>query len=125
MIELKSVVCEDIYEQETTIVFSRKENKASVYCSDNTMLTKIQKLLNTPDSEWELKGMDEDKEGNPTGYFFECPKNLISLRAKKKVGKEYTDEERAAFAERMQRALNKSSDADDNTEENDTDEDEI
>lgn len=115
MIELKSVVC-DMDEQETTIVFSRKENIAYVYSSDNTMLTKIQKLLNAPDSEWQLIKTSKDRDGNPTGYEFTVNKKMVSLRAKKKPGREFTEEERKALGERL-RGLKSSPDDDEDTDE--------
>lgn len=112
MIELKSVVC-DMDEQETTITFCRKENIAYVYSSDNTMLTKIQKLLNAPDSEWNLKQTFKDRDGNPTGYEFTVNKKMVSLRAKKKPGKELTEEERKALGERLRGSKSVSEDDED------------
>lgn len=109
MTELKTVTC-DMDEQETTITFSRKEDKAYVYTSDNTMVTKIAKLLNAPDSLWTLENVIRDKDGNPTGYEFSVPKKMVALRSKPKVTKELTDEERQALRNRL-RGLTGASDA--------------
>lgn len=119
MIELKTVDC-DMEEQETVISFSRKDERATVYCSDNTMLTKIQKLLNAPDSEWTLEQTFKNTDGKPTGYEFSVTKKLIALRPKKKVGKELTEEERLALGARL-RGSKSVSDADDDAIDEDED----
>ena len=100
MIELKSVRCA-AEEQETTITIMRDENKIRLYTSDNTRVSKMQKLINAPDTTWTLVKTAFDREGNPTGYFFECSdKKMLGLRAKKQAAREMTEEERAILAER-------------------------
>ena len=120
MIELKSTDCTDVEEQETTITYGRKDTLAYVYCSDNTVLTKIQKLLNTEGSEWKLIRIIKNQEGNPTGYEFTVPKKMISLKAKKKAGRELTEEERKALGERL-RGIRKASNSDADEPEEDED----
>lgn len=103
MIELKSCVC-STEEQETTIQISRDGNEIRLYTSDNTRLTKMQKLINAPGTLWKLVKADYDKEGNPMGYFFVCSdKNMLALRVKPQV-KEYTEEEKAALTARLKEA---------------------
>ena len=66
-----------INEQETTISFMRNSDKAIVYTSDKTMLTKLHKLAKKP--EW--KRIDQGRiKGDIVSETFECPKKLISLR---------------------------------------------
>ena len=40
-----------IYEQETNINFMRDEDTATVYTSDSTTMTKLDKLIALPDTE--------------------------------------------------------------------------
>lgn len=98
MIELKSCVC-STEEQETTIQISRDGNEIRLYTSDNTRLTKMQKLINAPGTLWKLVKADYDKEGNPMGYFFVCSdKNMLALRPmKKEVSEERKQAAREAF----------------------------
>ena len=64
-------------EQETTINIMRTDDKASIYTSDKTMITKLEKLLNAKDSDWRLVKRYDD------AITVEAPKDLISFRAKK------------------------------------------
>lgn len=91
MIQLKSVKCA-AEEQETTITIMRDENKIRLYTSDNTRVTKMQKLINAPDTTWKLVNVDYDADKQPRGYFFECDnKKMLTLKVKKK---EATEESR-------------------------------
>lgn len=96
--ELKPVKC-NVEEQETTITISRTDGIIHLYTSDNTRISKMQKLLNTKGTEWRLDKVTYDKEGNPTGYFFSCSnKKMLSLRPKKT---EMSEERKAVLAERF------------------------
>ena len=67
-----------VNEQETTISFMRNSDKAIIYASDKTMLTKLHKLAKK-NSEW--KRIDQDRlKGDIVSETFECPKKLVSLR---------------------------------------------
>ena len=67
-----------VNEQETTISIMRNSDKAIVYTSDKTMLTKLHKLVKK-NSEW--KRIDQGRlKGDIVSETFECPKKLISLR---------------------------------------------
>lgn len=98
--ELKPVKC-SVEEQETTITFDRTSNRLCLYTSDNTRITKMQKLINTQGTAWKLEKEVMDSNGNPTGYFFSCSdKGLLTLRVKK-VDREYTEEQKEALRERL------------------------
>ena len=62
-----------IREQETTISFVRNSDKAIVYTSDSTMLTKLHKLVQKNPKEW--KKIDEGRlDGAVISETFECPR---------------------------------------------------
>lgn len=92
-------------EQETTITFDRVSKQLRLYTSDNTQITKMQKLINASDSAWKLEKIVLDKDGEPTGYFFSAAdKKLLTLRAKKT---RLSDEQKTAVRERFLRAKKK------------------
>lgn len=105
---LKSVKC-NANEQETTIQYSRDSKELHLYTSDNTVVTKMNKLLNAPGTKWRLERTTY-LDGEPTGYFFVCEdKKAISLKAKPvtREKKELTEEERAVVRTRLHTARSK------------------
>ena len=97
---LKSVKC-NISEQETTIQYSRDSKELHLYTSDNTVVTKMNRLLNTPGTSWRLEKTTY-LDGEPTGYFFVCEdKGLITLRAKKTESRQLTEEHKQKLRDRM------------------------
>lgn len=99
--ELKPVKC-NVEEQETTITISRADGIIHLYTSDNTRISKMQKLLNAKGTEWKLDKVAHNKDGEPTGYFFSCSViNCLSLKAKKAKGREFTEEEKNAAREKF------------------------
>lgn len=101
MIELKAVKC-NVEEQETTIQISRTDGVIHLYTSDNTRISKMQKLLNAKGTEWKLDKAAYNKDGEPTGYFFSCNnKKMLSLRAKPAERSPMSEEQKAALAERF------------------------
>lgn len=88
----------DPEEQETTISFSRRDKKVTIYTSDNTTLNKIKKLIDKNPKDWIYK-CQYNQKGEPTGYFFETNKNNISIRsgARKQLSEEQKDEVRKRF----------------------------
>ena len=103
--ELKPVKC-NVEEQETTITISRADGVIHLYTSDNTRISKMQKLLNTEGTEWKLNKVTHDKDGEPTGYFFSCDnKKMLSLRPKKM---EMSEERKAMLTERFAKINSKS-----------------
>ena len=95
-------------EQETTISWYRRDAVASVYTSDNTMLTKMKKLMaKSPDCK--LKNITWGKDGEPTGYFFEVPVRFVKVLKPKEV----SEEQRAALSERLKAMRGTEQDNDD------------
>ena len=102
--ELKSVKC-NAEEQETTITISRADGVIHLYTSDNTRVTKMQKLLNTKDTEWKLDKVPYNKDGEPTGYFFSCSnKKMLGLSAKSTEHAPMSEEQKAKIAETLAKA---------------------
>lgn len=89
-------------EIETTITMTGNgANGFRVYTTSNSMLTKIGKLLDAPDTAWKLEKVERYSDGVPSGYFFTCSvRNCLSLKAKK-VSREFTEEEKEALAQRF------------------------
>ena len=105
--ELKSVKC-NAEEQETTITISRSDGVIHLYTSDNTRVTKMQKLLNTKGSEWKLDKVTYNKDEEPTGYFFSCNnKKMLSLRAKPAEHAPMSEEQKTKIAEALAKARSK------------------
>jgi hypothetical protein len=107
-----------VNEQETTITFSRDSDKAVIWTSDTTVMTKLDKFSESKDSpDWKcthvskIMGTDEiaDKE-------YEVKKRLISFRSAVPAAREMTDEERAAAAERFRKYRENARNAGGNTE---------
>lgn len=89
-------------EQEFTITASRNDKKITIYVSDNTFLTKVKRAFAANPTGW-TGYMVKNKEGNPTGYFFETSKKYLTLRTKDRT-KELTEEQKAAVAERLKKS---------------------
>lgn len=68
-------------EQETTISWSRADNIARIWSSDNTFITKIKRKMKSSPANWKCFEGSKNAHGDVTGYFFECPRKLVSLRA--------------------------------------------
>lgn len=89
-------------EQETVIRFDRNSDKATVYTSDYTEMTKLHKLIRKTDSEWKLLHTDT-QDGDIVGETYECPKKLISLRSKS-TGRSMSEEQRKTASENLKKA---------------------
>ncbi len=83
-----------ISEQEVCINFMRDEDFATIYTSDTTYMTKLDKLCKTSPDMYSLIA----DTGRGKTYRVE-DKTLISFRAKKK--RELSDEQKIAAGERM------------------------
>lgn len=83
-------------EQETTVQMSRTEDVAYVWTNENTMVTKIKKLIGRAPDQWKLVKISTNAAGEPVGYFFECPRKAIKLGVENSI----SDEARAAMSER-------------------------
>lgn len=92
-----------VNEQETVINFMRDSDKAIIYTSDTTMLTRLHKLVEKNPKEW--KQIDQGKSnGEIVSETFECPKKLISFRSST-ASRVMTEEQRKAARERMKEWL--------------------
>ena len=91
-----------VNEQETTIQFDRAGDKANIFTSDSTVMTKLDKLVENSDI-WECSGEVMDMNGYLFGKEYRCPKNMISFRSKKKSMPELTEEEKQKKAELLRR----------------------
>lgn len=93
-------------EQETVVNFYRTDHRMSIYTSDQTMITKLMKLLKKSEQNEEagyILVREEKMNGRVVAIEVSAPKHLISLRTPKKK-RELTDEERKAMADRMRMA---------------------
>lgn len=93
--ELKLSNSVSILEQEVSINFMRDENFATIYTSDTTYMTKLDKLCKTSPDMYSLIA----DTGRGKTYRVE-DKTLISFRAKKR---EISEEQRIAAGERMRK----------------------
>lgn len=84
-----------IQEQETYIHWMRDEEFATIYASDSTSITKLDKLCKTSPDMYQLI------EETSISKTYRCnDKSLVSLRAKKR---ELTDEQKQAAGDRMRK----------------------
>lgn len=90
-----------LQEQETTVNFYRDSDICTVYTSDSTVMTKMDKLVENPKApHWRMKKEHRLQSGELVGKTYETHKRLISFRAD--ISKrELTEEQKKAAAERM------------------------
>jgi len=62
-----------INEQETTFVFKRNSDKATIYSSDERILEKLHKLVKKNPNDWKLIGQIKINE-EIVSETFECPR---------------------------------------------------
>lgn len=90
-----------IEEQETCVNFLREDSRAVIYTSDTTMMTKLNKLVETAGTEWRKERETYlQRTGELIGVFYSCPVEFISFRTKR-VKRNYSDEQRQKIAERL------------------------
>lgn len=78
--DIKTVACLK-EEQETVINISRTDDTVEIWTSDNTMVTRLGRMLKMFPNNWKCYEGSKDAQGNLSGYFFECPKRAISFRS--------------------------------------------
>ena len=88
-----------IDEQETIIQISRDGNLARVSTSDSTMMTKLDRLAEDPESDWTLDVITYCGEDICEKTYL-APKSLISFR-KAQGTRVMTPEQKAQAAERL------------------------
>lgn len=84
-----------VNEQETTISIMRDENFVTLYTCDSTMITKLNKLIESSPNTYVITRQEKE------GVFVKFPKKLLSLR--RPVTKEKTPEQLAIAKERMRK----------------------
>ena len=90
-----------VQEQETTVSFFRDSDICTVYTSDTTIMTKLDKFVESEGAPfWKLKEEYHMRSGELVGKLYETNKKLISFR-KDIVTREMTDDQKRASAERM------------------------
>ena len=94
-----------VEEQETHINFSRGDERAKIYTSDTTTMTKLNKLVELQGTEWKLEGVTKLKSGEIVGKTYSCPVSLISFR-KKRVQRNLSEEQRQEIASRLRNSTN-------------------
>ena len=89
----------EVKEQETTINFSRSGKKMIVWTSDSTVMTKLDKLVKSAPSEWEISKVDTIN-GEIVAKEYRASKSRITFRGNKR---QMTDEQRRQMADRLRR----------------------
>lgn len=88
-------------EQETHIHFMRDEKYATIYTTDRTTITKLDKLCESAPDYYQLTKIDTIG-GKICGKSYKLTdKSMVSLRAKKR---EYTEEQKKAMGERLKKS---------------------
>ena len=86
-------------EQETVIQFNRTNSHATIYTSDSTVMTKLDKLCESSPDYYKLD-REETMEGKIVGKFYTlADKTRVSFRSKK-VERNLSAEERQKLSER-------------------------
>lgn len=91
-----------IAEQETHINFMREDDRAAVYTSDTTTMTKLNKLVEAEGTEWKLESESRLASGELIGKTYSCPVSFISFRSKR-TKRKYTDEQRKEMGNRLRK----------------------
>lgn len=87
-------------EQETVIQFNRDDKFATIWTSDSTMMTKLDRLCSSSPDLYKLD-REETAGGDVVGKFYKVmDKKIISFRSKK-VTRNLTEEQRKEYAERL------------------------
>ena len=91
----------NVSEQETSVSFSRDSDICTVYASDSTIMTKLDKLAESDKlPHWKLKEEHRLTNGELIGKTYETHKRLISFRANIST-REMSEEQKEAASERF------------------------
>ena len=96
-----------ISEQETVIQFNREGNGCTIWTSDSTMITKLNRLCKTASTFYKLVRATKTQDGEAAGNLYELSdKKMLSLRSVKpsRPTKVLSEEEKAAMVERLREA---------------------
>lgn len=92
-----------IAEQETTVSFMRDSDLCTVYTSDSTIMTKLDKLAESGKFlHWKLVKEHRLQGGELIGKTYETHKRLISFRSNIAT-REMSEEQKEAVSERFKR----------------------
>lgn len=90
-----------VQEQETVIQYNRDDKGATIYTSDSTTMTKLDKLCKESPEFYQLNRIEKDREGHIVGKFYDLTdKRMVSYRSKKS-SRVMSEEQRLAAAERL------------------------
>ena len=89
-----------IEEQETTIQISRDRNEAHIWTSDQTMITKLEKMVAINPGVYVIHDTTENEEGRVLAREYRMPKRLLSFRSPVKS----SEEQRQQRLENLKRA---------------------
>ena len=90
--------------QEVAINFLRDDKIAVMTVTDNTMITKLKKLVEKDPDNYKCYICSRDPDtGEPHGYIFEFPKKCLSFRAVSTKKRTMTEEQRKAVAARFKK----------------------
>ncbi len=92
----------NISEQETSVSFARDSDICTVYTSDTTVMTKLDKLVASDKSPWKLKEEHRLLNGELIGKTYETHKRLISFRSNIST-REMSEEQKEAASERFRK----------------------
>ena len=93
----------NISEQETSVSFTRDSDICTVYTSDSTVMTRLDKLAESDKSpHWKLKEEHRLQNGELVGKTYETHKRLISFRSSITT-REMSEEQKEAASERFKR----------------------
>ena len=96
-----------LVEQETVVNYQRDDSSATIWTSDSTAMTKLDRLCKESPEYYTLDRIEKDRDGNVVGKFYKlADKKMISFRGKK-VSRVLTEEQKAAMKERLLQARNK------------------
>jgi len=90
-------------EQETHVNFMRGDDRAMIYTSDTTTMTKLNKLVELDGTEWKLEGESRLASGELIGKMYSCPVSFITFRSKR-IKRNYTNEQRREAAARLHKS---------------------
>ena len=91
-------------EQETVIQFNRTDDYATIYTSDSTMITKLDKCCIEAPEFYKLQKEDHLRDGSVSGKtYILSDRKMLSFRKSKRV---YSEEERKMLGERLNRNKN-------------------
>ena len=88
-------------ERETTICTIANEDEMKIYTSDNTMLTKLKKVMEANPLTVKCWCAGRNSNGDVTGYFFLMPKKHLSIRIT--AGREVSEENKKLASERFKK----------------------